>query len=87
MNRYGIASVVVFFFSMTVFVSDFFSFGLLGKSLPILILGGWVIPIVGLFAAYKSNSGILKVVGYIGNSISLLYTVGLPFAAWLLWKF
>lgn len=87
MNKYGIISVVMFFFSMTVFVSDFFSSGLLGRSLPILILGGWVLPIVGLISAYKSNSGILKVVGYIGNSISLLYTVGLPFTAWLLWKF
>jgi hypothetical protein len=87
MIKYGIVSVVMFFFSMTVFVSDFFSIGLLGRSLPILILGGWVLPIVGLVAAYKSNSRPLKVIGYIGNSISLLYTVGLPFAAWLLWKF
>lgn len=87
MNKFGIASVVMFFFSMAVFVSNFFNTGLLGRSLPILILGGWVLPIVGLFAAYKSSSGILKVVGYIGNSISLLYTVGLPFTAWLLWKF
>ncbi|RZT23618.1 hypothetical protein [Fictibacillus sp. BK138] len=87
MNKYGIASVFMFFFSMAVFVSDFFNIGLLGRSLPLLILGGWILPIVGLFSAYKSNSGILKVVGYIGNSISLLYTVGLPFAAWLLWKF
>jgi hypothetical protein len=87
MNKYGIVSVVMFFFSMIIFVSDFFSIGLLGRSLPILMLGGWVLPIVGLFAAYKSKSGTLKVVGYIGNSINLLYTVGLPFIAWLLWKF
>jgi hypothetical protein len=84
MNKYGIASVVMFLFSMNVFVYDFYSLGLLGMSLPVVILGGWVLPIVRLVAAYKSNSGTLKVVGYIGNSINLFYSVGLPFAAWLL---
>lgn len=83
MKNSGIISVAVFVISLIVYATWFFSENLFSKSAMIIVV---VLPIIGIIIALFEQKKSLKIVGIMGNSLLLLWTVVIPFASALLWN-
>jgi hypothetical protein len=86
MKKLGIISVVMFLVSILVLGSALFTNNGNPYSGTVMIAICVILPIIGLFTAFKSNKGTLKVVGIIGNLIVLLFSVIIPFVSTLFWN-
>lgn len=84
LKKLSVLSVGIFLISIIIFGIWFFDESAFSD--PVIIFFSVILPVIGLTAAFLSKKGALKIVGFVGNLVVLLFSVILPAASTLFWN-
>lgn len=83
-RRLGLLSVLLFVVSALVYIITMFITGDLFSG-PVMLIVEIVLPIIGLFLAFKSSGG-FKIIGIVGNVIILFIAGIIPAISTFFWN-